>query len=258
MRCFGDILNSAVNNTCNNQTPHFDARGYLIPRLAISAVTKYDTVMQDFEIADPTDIIPVFMEMDMPYKLATEWTKNENGIVSGDKTVELFIAKNTPLTSKQVMQLNNDSYILAMYDYSGQIILVGADRGLRLTASSQGINSVETHGGFVLTMTETAAIRPQVFSNDIDIVPVIGIRVSVSSISIADGAATSFNCIYFPTNATIKNLNVVSLNTWVATVSIDESGFIVVQGENAGTTTIQVYSVDGNFKAEITVIVTAV
>lgn len=258
MRCFGDILNSAVNNTCNNQTPHFDARGYLIPRLSISAVAKYDTVMQDFKIADPTDIIPVFMEMDMPYKLAAEWTKNENGIVSGDKTVELFIAKNTPLTAKQVMQLNNDSYILAMYDYSGQIILVGADRGLRLTASSQGVSSAETHGGFVLTMTETAAIRPQVFSNDIDIVPVMELYTPASQISIDVGEGASFDCIYFPTNATIKKLNAVSLNTQVATVSIYETDIVVVQGENPGTTTIQFYSVDGNFKAEVTVTVTAI
>lgn len=258
MRCFGDILNSAINSTCNNQTPHFDGRGYLIPRLAISAVTKYETVMQDFEIADPTDIIPVFMEMDMPYKLAAEWTKNENGIVSGDKTVELFIANNTPLTSKQVMQLNNDSYILAMYDYSGQIILVGADRGLRLTASSQGISSVETHGGFVLTMTETAAIRPQVFSQNVDIIPVTGISLDGASVTIADGATITVDYGFVPTTPTIRTVNAISLNTLIATVIDDGEGQLLIHGEGAGVTTVQCYSVDGNFKAEITVIVTAV
>lgn len=258
MRCFGDILNSAVNNTCNNQTPHFDARGYLIPRLSISEVAKYDTVMQDFKIADPTDIIPVFMEMDMPYKLAAEWTKNENGIVSGDKTVELFIAKNTPLTSKQVMQLNNDSYILAMYDYSGQIILVGADRGLRLTASSQGISSAETHGGFVLTMTEAAAIRAQVFSNDIDIIPVEAITLDSSTVTVNVGATATVDYGFIPITATIQKVNAVSLNTKIATVTDDGTGQLSIYGVSAGKTTTQCYSSDGNFKAEITVIVTAV
>ena len=257
MRCFGDILNSAINSTCSNQTPNFEARGYLIPSTNLSWTNKYDTVMQDFTISDPADIVPVFMQMDMPYKLAAEWTKNENGIVSGDKTVELFIAKNTPLSAKQVMQLNNGSYILAMYDQQGQIILVGADRGLRLTASSQEISSAETHGGLVITMTETAAIRPQVFSNDIDIVPMMGIYFSEIGISVAEGAVAPINCIYFPTNATIKNINPTSLNTLIATVSISEEGLIIIQGENPGNTTIQAYSVDGNFKAEITVIVTA-
>lgn len=258
MRCFGDILNSAINSTCNNQTPHFDARGYLIPSTNLSWTNKYDTVMQDFTIADPTDIIPVFMEMDMPYKLAAEWTKNENGIVSGDKTVELFIAKNTPLSAKQVMQLNNGSYILLMFDQSGQKILVGADRGLRLTASSQGISSAETHGGLVITMTETAAIRPQVFSNYTDIVPVTGISLDGASISIADGSTGTVDYGFVPTTATIKTVNAVSLNTNIATVTDDGTGQLTIQGEAAGSTTVVVYSTDGNFKAEITVTVTAV
>ena len=258
MRCFGDILNSAINSTCSNQTPNFEARGYLIPSTNLSFTHKYDTVMQDFTIADPADIVPVFMQMDMPYKLAAEWTKNENGIVSGDKTVELFIAKNTPLSAKQVMQLNNGSYILAMYDQSGQIILVGADRGLRLTASSQEISSAETHGGLVITMTETAAIRPQVFSNDIDIVPVTGMGLSGSSVSVADGATMAIDYVFTPITATIKTVVAISMNTQIATVEDDGTGQIVIQGENPGTTTIQVYSVDGNFKAEIMVNVTAV
>ena len=258
MRCFGDILNSAINSTCSNQTPIFEARGYLIPSTNLSWTNKYDTVMQDFTIADPADIIPVFMQMDMPYKLAAEWTKNENGIVSGDKTVELFIAKNTPLSAKQVMQLNNGSYILLMFDQSGQNILVGADRGLRLTASSQGISSAETHGGLVITMTETAAIRPQVFSNYTDIVPVTGVGLDGASVSVVDGATVTVDYGFTPTTATIKTVVPISMNTQVATVADDGEGQLIIQGENPGTTTIQVYSVDGNFKAEITVIVTAV
>lgn len=258
MRCFGDILNSAINSTCINQAPNFEARGYLIPATNLSWTNKYDTVMQDFTITDPADIIPVFMQMDMPYKLAAEWTKNENGIVSGDKTVELFIAKNTPLSAKQVMQLNNGSYILLMFDQSGQNILVGADRGLRLTASSQEISSTETHGGIVITMTETAAIRPQVFSNYTDIVPVRGIGLDGTSVTIDDGGEAVVDYGFTPTTATIKSVVAVSMNTQVATISDDGAGQLIIQGEAVGSTTIVVYSVDGNFKAEITVTVTAV
>ena len=256
MRCFGDILNSAINSTCINQTPNFEARGYLIPATNLSWTNKYDAVMQDFTIADPADIIPVFMQMDMPYKLAAEWTKNENGIVSGDKTVELFIAKNTPLSTKQVMQLNNGSYILLMFDQSGQNILVGADRGLRLTASLQEISSTETHGGIVITMTETAAIRPQVFSNYTDIIPVTGVGFDGSSVSVVEGATVVVDYGFTPTTATIKSVVAMSMNTQIATVTDDETGQLTIHGEGVGSTTVVVYSVDGNFKAEITVIVT--
>lgn len=257
MRCFNDILSSTINGTCNNKTPFFDSRGYLIPVPAITNRTQGDYVIENFEIPDPSDIIPVFMEMDMPYKLGAEFTKNDFGIVSGDKTVELFIAKNTPLSAKQVMQLNNGAYILAMYDQSKQIILVGADRGLRLTATSQEISSAETHGGIVVTMTEVAAMRPQVFSNDIDIIQVLGVELSDYTISIPVGSFADVTYGFIPVSATIRAINVVSMNTGIATV-VDAFGDVTITGINAGTTTVVVYSVDGNFKAEVTVTVTAV
>jgi len=257
MICFNSYLASNIGDGCSAQALNFEARGYLIPTTAISGIVKYDVVMQDFDIADPTDIIPVFMSMDLPYRLTSEFTKKEMGFTSGDKTVELFIAPNTPLSHKQVMQLNNGAYILAMYDADGQIILVGADRGLRLTSSSQTISSVETHGGIMVTMTEAEAVRPQVFGGDIDIIPITGFTVDDYNVSgVAGGALILITAGFLPIDATIQGLNYKSLNPAVATVDYDNAGQLEIQPVAEGVTTVVVYTVDGNFKAEIRVTVT--
>lgn len=257
MRCFNDYLTSSIG-TCSSIAGAM-ARAYLIARNNITGVTISDAVNVSFVVSDPTDIIPVYIDMDMPYKLGVAATRNEYGLTKVDKTVEIFIAENTPLTQKQVIQLHNDGYVLIIMDNNGQTIGVGIERGLRFVSSSQEISSTETHGGIVVTMSETAVNHPMLFCGDVDIVPVTGLSVDATSVAlIGVGDTDVVNATVLPdgiTPATVQTLIVGTGNAAVATATV-LSGVVTITSVGVGITTVTVRTIDGNYKAEIIVTVT--
>ena len=114
-------------------------------------------------------------------------------------------------------------YVLVIMDNNGQTIGVGIERGLRFVSSSQEISSTETHGGIVVTMTETAVNHPMLFCGDIDIVPVTGLSVDATSVAlIGVGDSDVVNATVLPdglTPATVQTLIVGTGNAAVATAT---------------------------------------
>lgn len=87
-----------------------------------------------------------------------------------------------------------------------------------------------------------------------DVVPVTGVSMSQTSVTLADGATVDLNATVTPSTATNKSVSWTSSNTSVATVN--SSG--LVTAVNAGSATIKVTTADGNKTATCAVTVTSI
>lgn len=261
MICFNDYLTSNVGG-CASVSGAL-ARAYLMPRSNIDYSIYHSDTEIDFTTKDiltgSGSVIPCFMDMDMPYKLAGETTRNDYGLTKTNKTIELFFAENTALTQKQILQLHNDEFVLIIFDNNSQRIIIGYERGLRFVSSSQEFSSTETHGGIVVTMTETNVNKPMLFVNYWDVVPVTGIWLWDDSILIPFGDFYDISYGVTPTGlASITGVYAIAENPAIVSIVDDNAGTLSIAGEAAGITNVKVFSKDGNYKAEITVTVTAV
>ncbi len=87
-------------------------------------------------------------------------------------------------------------------------------------------------------------------------IPLTGISLSPTTLSLVEGKTGQLTVTFTPTNATNKNLTWSSSNTDVATVVSAGSGIATVTAVRTGSATITVTSVDGNFSKTCTVTVT--
>jgi len=87
-------------------------------------------------------------------------------------------------------------------------------------------------------------------------VPLTGITLSPTTLSIAEGKTAQLTVTFSPTNATNKNLTWSSSNTSIATVVSAGTGLATVTAVRTGTATITVTSADGNFSRSCQVTVT--
>lgn len=111
------------------------------------------------------------------------------------------------------------------------------------TVSAIGLASQDA-GGHRLRVRNTA----EIVKNS---VPVTGISIDRTAVSMKVGETVILKATVFPENASNKNVSWTSSNNFIATVN---GG--LVKGNSTGTTIISAVSQDGNFKANCTVTVT--
>lgn len=270
MICFTDFINSNIGG-CTG-IAGASRRAYLMPRSNFNYKIYSGDASVNFNILSAADVIPCFVNTNMPYALQVETTLNERGLQKSDKTIEIFFSDNTTLSQKQILQLQRNSWVLIFsvgnmpvmyggFDNDGQRVIVGYERGLRFVSSSQEFSSTETHGGIVVTMQEIAANKPMIFVNFMDINPVTGVIVSDSG-PITIEVGNPYDIDYELTTslggaATVPGITVFSENPVIADVTDDLSGTITISGLQAGTTSVKLLTKDGNFSKQIQVTVTA-
>jgi len=165
MICTTDKLNTAINTTCQ---PVFgmENNGYITLRSGLVGKTLTDFVVS---FTPSEAVIPVFHSLDnLAYKPKSEGTINAYGLAKFEKSIEIFILENTPLTERQVMQLKNEQseWVFVGKQKDGQNVVFGYERGLRVKTYSQEQSSTETHGGIVLTLDENYVNAPMLFCSD--------------------------------------------------------------------------------------------
>lgn len=87
-------------------------------------------------------------------------------------------------------------------------------------------------------------------------IPLTGITLSPTTLSITEGTNSQLTVAFNPTNATNKNLTWTSSNTAVATIVGSGTGIADVTAKTVGTATIAVVSTDGSFSKTCVVTVT--
>ncbi len=179
------------------------------------------------------------------------------GTVIGDVTVTASFTKDTPTptpTTKYTVTVTTDGHGTAYASPSS------ASSGTRvtLTASpSQGYvfkewqSSDVTVSGSTFTMPSKNVTVRAVFEESSTTVPVTGITISDSELTLVVGGSAALTASVKPSNATDRNVIWSSSDTSVVSVS---GG--VVKALKAGTAVVTVTSEDGGFTAACTVTVT--
>ena len=127
-------------------------------------------------------------------------------------------------------------------DFNNKIIDV-ADDGT-ITGKGKGETEIT-----VIIGDDKVIIPIEVIGDDKPNVPLKGIGFQEKSVTISVGEKRKLNVVFNPSNATNKNLTWSSADKSIVTV--DNNGNIT--GVKKGTTTVTATSVDGNYKATITV-----
>ena len=199
-RTITSVLSSAIGASCSGLAA-VEANAVIFPRSAVGAKTWDDCVV-DFVVDLNTDFIPVFVPGDLPYKFAPDGIMNDNGLLKFNKKVSFLLLENSPLTQKQVKELQNDGYVMMLKDYDGQYILLGIETGLRFLTSSQDLNSTDTHGGIMVEMQESNCNEPQVFNTEQSWIYLVADGyVFIQGLIIPDGTGTP-QLAHFETNTT--------------------------------------------------------
>ena len=159
-RCLNDYLNTAIGSDCPPIIA-IENEGWLMLRSEITGRTITDA---ECDFTPTGTIIEVRVPGDLPYKPKVDGTRTEFGLQKFDKTVEFFFIENSPLTVKQIQQLINEKWVLALKDFSGQYMVFGLETGLKFFESSQELSSLETHGGVLVTMKEIGCNVPMMFA----------------------------------------------------------------------------------------------
>ena len=160
MICLTDLLDEPINGTCDNQIAGAESVGYIFPFSLLVKGTVTDLVAT----FTASGAIPVYQNFELGYKPKVEGEKNAYGLTKYEKTIEIFIAKNSELSQKQIMQLKNDDWVLVIRDKNNQYLVFGYERGLSLVNTSQELLSTETHGGILLTFSEKYVNTPMLFT----------------------------------------------------------------------------------------------
>jgi len=164
MICPEDKLDSAINTGCS--TPFgMEHNGYLTLRSGLvgKSITDLSATFYPLEA-----LIPVYQPVsDLGYKPKADGEKNPYGLLKFAKTIEVFLIANTELTQTQIMQLKDEDWVFVGKQKDGQNVVFGYERGLRLKTTSQDLNSMDTHGGVLLTFDENAVNYPMLFTSDL-------------------------------------------------------------------------------------------
>jgi hypothetical protein len=162
MRCFNATLDTPITNACPDIVG-VEANSWIVPRKYIKNKVITDAECT-FDII--SEVIPVYVPGDLPYKPTSNGTKNAYGLQKFVKTTEFFFIENTTLSQKQILQLYNDDWVQVFKDNNGQNLVFGLESGLNFKTSSQDFNSLDTHGGIVVVMEETNVNTPMLFTAD--------------------------------------------------------------------------------------------
>jgi hypothetical protein len=255
MPCFGDFLSTNIGGCTGIAGARSNA--YLIPRASVAGIAFYDSTDVYFTFT-AADVIPVYMPMRFPYQLVVESARNDMGLTKHNKSVQLFLVSNTPITQKQVMQLKTVPYVLLYTDNNGQDVAVGMERGLEFQDSSQDLNSTDTYGGIMVTMSEQAVNIPMVFAPFVGPVPVTAFALDGDSVSLPVGDDQTIDCIVVPGNSTVRTVYTVVENPFICTATwLEGVEQLEIIGLGAGTTIVNCFTLDGNYKASFTVTVVA-
>jgi len=120
------------------------------------------------------------------------------------------------------------------------------------TVSSSGVVTAKAAGSATITVTTNDGAKAATCNVTV-VVPVSGVSLDYTSLTLTEGQTQTLKATITPSNATNKDVTWSSNNTTVATVS--SSG--VVTAKKAGTATITVTTVDGSKKATCSVTVNA-
>jgi uncharacterized protein YjdB len=110
----------------------------------------------------------------------------------------------------------------------------------------------------MVTMSEQAVNIPMVFAPFVSPVPVTGIGLDSDSVSLPVGDDQTIDCATTPSNATVKTVYTVVENPFICTATwLEGVEQIEIVGLGAGTTIVNCFTLDGNYKASFTVTVVA-
>lgn len=170
-----------------------------------------------------------------------------SGVTVTPATVTVAVGATAPLTAA-VLPATASNKSVTFTSSAPAVATVSATGVVTgVSAGSATITVRTVDGGFTATssVTVTPANNP---------VPVTGVTVTPVSVAILVGANTTLTAVVAPANATNKAVTWTSSNPAVASVSA--AG--VVTGVSAGSATITVRTVNGNFAAVATVMVNPV
>ena len=208
---FNASLNTNITNSCP-QIVGVHENAYIVPRKSIQ--NKYLTDVECvFDIID--NLISVFVPGDLPYKPTSSGKNLPRGIVKYDKTVEFFFLENTALTQKQILQLQNDSWVLVFKDNNEQNLVFGLESGLKFKSSSQEFSSTDTHGGIVVVMEELNVNVPMIFTTNaiydlINYEFVHGLTIGNTGVFVAQVNPTTIITVKGNTNYFESNLGLIN------------------------------------------------
>lgn len=188
---------------------------------------------------------------------------NTNPSAATDFTNILTVRNNSVAIRRGTMTNYSDANVCAFTKISGSekvVVMANMRSGnsnYTIPASLAG-SYVDAFSGSSVTLTSGAtqaltAFQYRVLTNaSVPNVPVTGVSVSPTSVSVAAGLTRQLTATVAPSNSTNQNVSWSSSNTSVATVN--SSGLITAVA--AGTATITVTTQDGNKTATCTVTVT--
>jgi len=190
-------------------------------------------------------------QIDSPFIEELEKKINADSALPTIQVAGISLEKiNTSLTVSATEQLN---YTISPVDATDKSVTWSSDDENIVTVDSSGLieaiaeGSTDVHvstndGDFTDTCTVTVIVT-------VEIVPVTGVSLDQSNITVAVNDTQQLTATVEPSDATDKSVRWESSNDSVALV--DSSGLITAQSE--GTTTISVYTNDGDFTDSCTV-----
>ena len=154
-----------------------------------------------------------------------------------DEIVKIMYEGQVDKLSANVLPLTATNRELTWHSSNSAVVTVDADGSLRaLKTGSVVITAKAVDGGFTATCRITVEKK----------IPVTGVSLDRSSVSVKVGGTFQFIGMVTPSNASEKRIKWSSDNTAVATIS--SSG--VLTGVKAGSAVITATSYDGNFTAK--------
>lgn len=232
-------------------------------------------------VGESADLEVVFIPENASNR-AVKWSSSDDSVakVNASGTVQGVSTGNTTITATAVdggatatcyvtvvskvseVTLNHSELYLSVGDTESLIATVKPDNAtnkkIKWTSSDSSVVTVDSNGKISAvnlgqaTITATSEEGGKTATCVVNvIVPVTGISLNMTSITLSIGGYTTLTPIITPSNASIKTVNWISSNDTVASVS----GNGIVTAKSAGSATIKAQTVDGGFTATCVVTV---